>query len=158
MHSRSNSGIGGVLVAAMAVFLVVVIVVAFVIITSSQVPLLQVSNVSLNPTEISVNRSSTLSFTIKSNDASNQHNITVRFNVTSVTFYINNMSLYRDNYGTQYYDIQLQSSQQSTYGFEVTGTLTGGASRSTYLIRLNFYDENGTRFDSETQSLTVNSG
>jgi Tfp pilus assembly protein PilX len=99
----------------------------------------------------------TLSFTIKNNDASNQHNVTARFNVTNVTFYINNVGLYRDNNGVQYYDIQLQSSQQSTYNFKVIGTLTGGASKSTYQIRLNFYDENDTKFGSETQSLTVNS-
>jgi hypothetical protein len=67
------------------------------------------------------------------------------------------VGLNRDNYGVQYYNIQLQSSEQSTYSFEVSATLTGGASRTTYPIRLNFFDENGTRFDSETQSLTVNS-
>jgi len=157
MHLRSNSGISGVLVAAMVFFLSIIFFVAFVIILSSQVPLLQVSNVHLYPTEMIVSDHATLSFAIKNNDASNQHSITVTFNVTSVTFKINNVGLNRDNYGVQYYNIQLQSSEQSTYSFEVSATLTGGASRTTYPIRLNFFDENGTRFDSETQSLTVNS-
>jgi hypothetical protein len=140
-----------------AVVLVVVIIVAVVVAMNMRgTPILEVSNVSLNPTTININSNATLSFTIKNNDASNQHDITVRFNVTSVTFYLGSLSLYRDIYGVQYYDIQLQSLQESTYRFGVTGTLTGGASMSTYSIRLNFYDENGTKFDSEAQSLTVN--
>jgi cytochrome c oxidase subunit IV len=140
-----------------AVILIVVIIFGVVVVMNMRgTPILDVSNVSLNPTTININSNATLSFTIKNNDESNQHDITVRFNVTSVTFYINSLSLYRDYYGVQYYNIQLQSLQESTYRFGVTGTLTGGASTSTYSIRLNFYDENGTKFDSETQSLTVN--
>jgi hypothetical protein len=140
-----------------AVILIVVVIVGVVVVMNLRgTATVEVSNVSLNPNTININSNATLSFTIKNNDASNQHNITVRFNVTSVTFYMNSLSLLRDIYGVQYYNIQLQSLQESTYRFGVTGTLTGGASTSTYSIRLNFYDENGTKFDIETQSLTVN--
>jgi hypothetical protein len=148
----------GALVGAVAFFSSIILIAAIIIFWSSIVSTIQVSNVNLYPSEILVSDHASLSFTVKNNDAKNQHNITVTFNVTSVTFKINNEGLHLDGSGVQYYNIQLPSSQQSTYNFEVTATLTGGASRSTYPIRLNFYDENYTRFDSKTQSLTVNSG
>ena len=156
MHSRSKSGIsiGPIVVGVIA--LVIVAVVAILLINQA-IPILQVSGVSLSPTEININSSANLQFTIKNNDASNPHDVKVLFNVTSVTFYMNNVSLSKDNSGMQYYNIQLQSSQQSTYVFGVTGKLTGGASTSTYLIRLDFYNENLTKFDSETQNLKVDS-
>jgi Tfp pilus assembly protein PilX len=154
MYSRSNNGITKPIIFAVA--LVIIIALTIWAVTQIRTPTLVVSNVSLNPTTINVNGHATLNFTIKNNDASNQHNITVTFNVTSVTFYINNIVLVRDNSGVQYYNIQLQSSEQSTYSFKVTGILTGGASTSTYQILLNFFDENSTRFDTETASLTIN--
>jgi hypothetical protein len=157
MHFRSNSGISRFSVAAIVFFLVIIIIVAIVIIQSSQVPILQVSNISLNPNTINVNGNATLRFTINNNDQSSQHNVTVRFNVTSVFFYINGVLLNHDINLVQYYNIQLQSSEQSTYSFGVTAILTGGASTSTYSILLNFYNENGTNFNSETIGLTVNS-
>lgn len=157
MPFRRNFGISWVPIAMAVLFILILSGVFIIIYWSSRVPTLQVSNVSLNPNTIFTNANATLSFTISNNDASNQHNITARFNVTNVTFYISGSSLPRDFFEMQYYNIQLQSSQQSTYHFEVSGTLTGGASSSTYSIHLSFYDENGTRFDSETESLTVNS-
>jgi len=158
MHLRSNNGISGPIKSIIiGVSLVVVIALSIWAFTQISTPTLVVSNVSLNPTTINVNSNTTLSFTIKNNDASNPHNINVTFNVTSVTFYINNIVLNRTNNQVQYYTIQLQSSEQSTFSFKAIGTLTGGASTSTYPIRLNFYDENGTRFDTETASLTVTS-
>lgn len=158
MYSRSNKGIGALnKLIVFAVSFAILIALTIWAVTQISTSTLVVSNVSLTPTTINVNGNATLSFTIKNNNASYQHNVTVRFNVTSVTFYLNSMNLPRDNYGIQYYIIQLQSSQQSTYSFEVTGTLTGGASISTYQIRLNFYDENSKIFDTETASLTVTS-
>jgi hypothetical protein len=158
MYSRSNNGIS-VLIILIIIVVSMVAIITFTIWAFTQIrtPTFLVNNVSLNPTAINVNGSATLRFTIYNNDPSSQHNITVTFNVTSVTFYINDIGLYRDNNGVQYYNIQLQSSQQSTYSFKVTGTLTGGASTSTYPISLNFYDENGTKFNTETANLTVTS-
>lgn len=156
MRFRSNSG-ASVSQVAVGVIAVVVIAIVAIALINHAIPTLQVSGVSLSPTEININSSASLQFTIKNNDASSPHNIKVLFNVTSVTFYMNNVSLYRDDNDMQYYNIQLQSSEQSTYVFRVTGTLTGGASTSTYLIRLDFYNENSTKFDSETQQLRVDS-
>lgn len=121
-------------------------------------PIIEVSGVLLNPNTIKQNESSTLSFTIKNNDASSSHQVSVEFNTTSVTFNINNGSLTRNlSDGLQYYPITLQSSQQSAYTFKVFGTLTGGAETSTYSIPFYFYYQNDTKFDTETVSLTVNS-
>jgi len=137
----------------------VVILVCLVIwsVTQFSTPTLSVSNISLNPKEINVKGFATFTFTVQNNDAVRQHSAKVVFNTTSpVTFYQNNLSLFYDNDGFQYLPITLQSSQQSTYPLKVTATLTGGASTSTYSIRIEFYDENSTRFDTETVSLKVN--
>ena len=159
MHSRSNIGIStGIKILIVVVALVAIIV--FAIWGSSQIktPTLEVSAVSLNPNEIKVKDSAAFSFTIKNNDAEKPHSVKVVFNTTSpVTFYQNNVSLLKGDNGFQYLPITLQSSQQSTYPLKVTGTLTGGASTSTYSIRIDFYDENSTNFDTETQSLKLNS-
>ena len=144
--------------AIVVVIIFISIIVGVVLWKNSQgTPTLEVSNVSLNPNEIKVTGSATLSFTLKSNDAVKPHSVKVVFNTTSpVTFYQNNMSVLVGNDGLQYLPITLQSSQQSTYPLKVTGTLTGGASTSTYSIRIEFYDENSTRFDTKTVSLKVN--
>jgi hypothetical protein len=158
MPFQRNSGVSKIVIAAVIVVVVVVGSAVYALyLLNSQVPLLQVSGVSLNPNAISQSDNATLSFTIKNNDASSPHNIKVTFNVTSVTFYINGKPLDKDAYQVQYYNVQLQSSQSSTYQFGVRAVLTGGASTSTYQVNLNFYDENRTRFDTETQSLTVTS-
>jgi hypothetical protein len=119
-------------------------------------PTLEVSNISLNPNEITVKDSAIFSFTIKNNDAEKLHSVKVVFNTTSpVTFYQNNASLLVDGNGFQYLPITLQSSQQSTYPLKVTGTLVEGASTSTYSIHIDFLDENSTRFDIETVDLKI---
>jgi hypothetical protein len=140
-------------------FVVLLSLILWVVITQiPPAPIIEVSGVSLNPNTIKQNEFSTLSFTIKNNDASSSHQVSVEFNTTSVTFNINNENL-TDNPsdGLQYYPITLQSSQQSTYSFKVFGTLTGGAKTSTYSIPFYFYYQNGTKFDTETVSLTVKS-
>jgi hypothetical protein len=139
---------------------VIVVIIALSIWWVTQVKIeaatLEVSNLSLNPNETTVTGSATLSFTLKSNDEVKPHSVKVVFNTTSpVTFYQNNASLLVGDNGFQYLPITLQSSQQSTYPLKVTGTLTGGASTSTYSIRIEFYDENSTRFDTETVSLKI---
>jgi hypothetical protein len=144
-------------IAVVAIVIAVVIgAITIVIINMPGARKFDVSNVSLNPNNIRIDGSATLGFSIKNNDETNPHNVTVVFNVTSVTFYLNNKSLDVNDRGFQYFLMTLQSSEQSTFSFKVTGTLTGGALSSTYAIRLDFYDENSTRFDTETQSLTVN--
>jgi hypothetical protein len=159
MHSRSNLGIStGIKILIVVVALAVIIVAAIWAASQIKTPTFEVSAVSLNPNEIKVKDSATFSFTIKNNDAEKPHSVKVVFNTTSpVTFYQNNVSLLVGNNGFQYLPITLQSSQQSTYPLKVTGTLTGGASTSTYTIRIEFYDENSTRFDTEAQSLKINS-
>jgi hypothetical protein len=147
-------------IAAIVVVIIFIGIVAGLVLwrNSQGTPTLEVSNVSLNPNEIKIKDSATFSFTIKNNDAEKPHSVKVVFNTTSpVTFSQNNVSLLVGNNGLQYLPITLQSSQQSTYPLKVTGTLTGGASTSTYSIRIEFYDENSTRFDTETVSLRVNS-
>jgi len=159
MHYRSNIGAGSI-AKIFLVAVVIVVVIALSIWGLTQVkfetPTFEVSNLSLSPSEIKLTDSATLSFTLKSNDAVRPHSVNVVFNTTSpVTFYQNNASLLVGGNGFQYLPITLQSSQQSTYPLKVIGTLTGGASTSTYSIRIEFYDENSTRFDTETVSLKV---
>jgi hypothetical protein len=156
VHSKRKTGISGV-------WTVVIVVVAIIILISiaawyaSQYkpPTLEVSAVSLNPGEINTNSSAMFSFTIKNNDADKPHTVDVVFNTTSpVLFYQNNVQLTKDN-GFQNLTIILQSSQQSTYPLKVNGTLGPGASTSTYSIRVQFYNENSTLFDTETIGLKV---
>jgi hypothetical protein len=140
------------------VLIIVAVITGVVIWAASQTsstPTLQVSNVSLNPNEITIKESATFSFTITNNDPVKPHSVTVVFNTTSpVTFYQNNISLPVVN-GFQNLLIDLQSGQQSTYPLKVAGTLPSGASTSTYTLRIDFYDENFTRFDTETVSLKI---
>jgi hypothetical protein len=153
---RSRTGINKV--AAVVIIIVIIVIagaVAYIAINLQPTPPLQVSGVSLDPNSITLNSSATLTFTVKNNDEAKLHNLTVKFNVTSVNFQMSSSPLSYGNDGLQYWKITLQASQQSTYSFKVTGVLTGGAKSSTYSIRLDFYDENSTRFDTETQSLTV---
>lgn len=154
MHSRSRTGINSAI--AIAIIIIVIIIAVYVGINLTSItPPLQVSGVSINPNSINVNANATLSFTVKNNDGTNPHTITVKFNVTSVFFYLSGNLLPYGIDGLQYRNIVLQSSEQSTYSFKVIGVLTGGAQSSTYSIRIDFYNENSTRFDTETQSLTV---
>jgi hypothetical protein len=161
LHSRSNMGIGVITKIFIIVFCFVVLLslALWVAITNiPSAPIIEVSGVSLNPNTINQNEFSTLSFTIKNTDASSLHQVSVEFNTTTVTFNINSQNLtINPSDGLQYYPITLQSSQQSTYSFKVFGTLTGGAKSSTYSIPFYFFYENGTKFDTETVSLTVNS-
>lgn len=161
MQSRSNMGIGFITKIGIVLFCIVgvFILAAWVVITNiPPTPMIEVGGVSLNPTTIKQSEFSTLSFTIKNNDASSSHQVSVEFNTTSVTFNINNVNLTENpSDGLQYYLITLQSSQKSTYSFKVFGTLTGGANTSTYSIPFYFFYQNSTKFDTETVSLTVNS-
>jgi hypothetical protein len=159
MHSGSKSRMstGTKIFIIVVIVLVVIGLVIWALTTQISTLTLQVSDVSLNPNEIRLKESATFSFTIKSNDPVKPHSVMVVFNTTSpVTFYQNNVSLLVNNStGFQYLPIVLQSGQQSTYPLKVTGTLPPGASTSTYTIRIDFYDENSTRFDTETISLKI---
>ena len=160
MHYLSNGGIG----TRTKIFIAVVIIVVIIALSiwgltqvKFETPTLVASNLSLNPNEITTTGSAALSFTLKNNDEAKPHSVKAVFNTTSlVTFYQNNVSLSVGDNGLQYLPITLQSSQESTYPLKVTATLTGGASTSTYSIRIDFYDENSARFDTKTVSLKVN--
>jgi hypothetical protein len=160
MCSQSNRRISRTTVALIIIILIVVIaIVAVGIYEGSQKPqTFTVSGVSLNPNTIIQNSSSTLNFTIKNNDETRSYQVKVEFNTTASTlFSLNNKVLPLGNDGLQYYNMTLQSSQQSTYSFKVVGILTGGASSTVYSIPLSFCYQNGTIFDTERLSLTVNS-
>ncbi len=123
-------------------------------------PILSVSNVSLNPNEINVNDSSTLTFTIQNNDASRQHSAKVGFNPTGpITFYQNGIPLFEGIDGFQYsseQSIYPLSSEQSTYTLRVPSFQQRFLpSTSTYSIRIEFIDENYRIFHSETVTLKV---
>ncbi len=144
---------------------VVILVVALIVVIAPKpvTPTLQVSQVSLSPSTISQNGSATLSFTIKNNDATNPHRVSVFFdNLWNLTVYLGNTSLttasgisYGDGSSKiQIYHIpqQLQPSQSLTQDFRVTVTLV---TPTTYSIPFYFADENSTRFVNETVTLTV---
>lgn len=171
MHEERPRRIWAVVV-AVVIFIIIIASVVIVLMNSQATPTLEVSDVSLNPNEIYLNTSATLTFSIKNNDALKPHTVTVVFNTSSVTFYQNNVSLPLGGnglqylLGLQYLIVFLQPSEKSTFLLKVTGTLAGGASKSSYAICIEFYDStksgyiltNSTKFDSETESLTVNSG
>jgi len=144
---------------ATIVILVVALIVA--IVPKPVTPTLQVSQISLSPSTISQNSSASLSFTIKNNDATKPHLASVFFeNLWNLNVYLGNTSL-TTGYGIsngdgsskiQFYHIpQLQPSQSLTVNFRVTALTP-----ATYSIPFFFTDENSTRFDNETVSLTVN--
>jgi hypothetical protein len=178
MRSRSTLGVTRNEAILTAIIVVLTVALIVVVIPKPTTPTLQVSGVSLSPSTISQNASATLSFRIKNNDATNPHLVSVFFDETTswnVTVYLGNVSLTTgigfsspvlnmkthvwspaQSEKTQFYHMpQIQPSQDTVFNFRVTGTLSGGASTSTYSISFYFTDENLTRFDNETVSLTV---
>jgi len=157
MIIRSRSGLGRTgIILILAVILVVGIVFAIMATRPPSPKTFEVSDVSLNPSEINVNSHATLTFSIKNGDPSKSHSLTVIFNASSVTLYSGGAPLPVGNDGLQHYQIEIQSSQTS-FGatLNVTATLTGGSLTSTYPIHFDFYDDNNVKFDSETVNLKV---
>jgi hypothetical protein len=166
MRSRSTLGVTRNEAILTAIIVVLAVALIVVVIPKPTTPTLQVSGVSLSPSTISQNTSATLSFTIKNNDAKKPHLVSVFFDETTsnVTLYLGNESL-QTGYGistgdgsskTQFYHMPaFQPSQETKFNLRVTGTLSGGALTSTYSIPFYFTDEDVTRFDNETVSLTV---
>jgi hypothetical protein len=107
---------------------------------------------------MNVNSYATLSFSTKNYDPSKSHQVTVKFNVPSqLTLRSGNIPLQVGTDGLQYYPIEIQASTTSTStSLNVTATLTPITLTSTYPIQFSFYDENNTKFDSETVNLKVN--
>ena len=159
-HFRSNSGLGFITKMVIVIILIVAFISGMLWLAISSIPptpTIEVSGVSLNPSTIKQSQSSTLTFTIENHDSTKGHDVTVDFSTTSpVTFNINGDNL-TNHEGVQSYSISLTTSQKSTYSFKVFGELAGGAKSSTYSIPFYFLDENGTKFDTESVSLTVNS-
>jgi len=156
LHSRSNSGIakGGILI---LVLIVVGIIIGVAWWYSTQgTSAFTVSGVSLNPSEVVVNKSALFNFTIKNNDAVEPHNVMLIFNTTSPLTFFKDGSPLPNSEGLPYFQMSLNAGQQSTYSLTVIPTSTGGALTSTYPINAEFYF-NSTRFDTETVSLTVDS-
>lgn len=167
MRSRSTLGVTRNEAILTAIIVVLAVALIVVVIPKPTTPTLQVRGVFLSPSTISQNTSATLSFTIKNNDATKPHAVSVFFDETTsnVTLYLGNVSLTTGigistgdgSSKAQFYHMpQIQPSQDTAFNFRVTGTLSGGASTSTYSIPFYFTDENLTTFDNETVSLTVN--
>jgi len=160
VHFRLNIGIGAKGIIIILAIVVVFALAGFVIYEASQykLPAITISGVSLHPDTIEQHQASALNFTIRDNDKTKAYQVQVEFNATvSTLFSINNASLPLGKNGLQYYNMTLEGSQQSTYSFKVLGTLTGGASSTAYSIPFVFFYQNGTRFDTESVSLTVTS-
>jgi len=164
--SKGSSGSRSLRKATIVLLLAVIVAssfLAFMILNSvlprAHTPILSVSDVSLNPNEINVNGSSTLTFTIRNNDQSRQHSANVRFNTTVITFYQNGIPLFVGIDGFQYsseQSIYPLSSVQSTYTLRVDSFQQRFLpSTSTYSIRIEFIDENYRIFHSETVTLRV---
>lgn len=155
-----------IIVLVVTVALIVAIIVGVVVWKGT--PTLDVSNVSLKPNEIEGNSSATFSFTIKNYDAEKPHQVMIIFITLfynpPVIFSQNNVPLpinttrsqRTDNSVFQYLAITLQPSQKSTYSLKVDGVLIVGESTSTSSIRIEFFNENSTNFDTATESLKVN--
>jgi hypothetical protein len=158
VHSRSTAAMGRLTILLLVILTCLALVAAVMILVRLPgPPTLRVSNVYLSSNSVTQNTFTTFSFTISNNDAAKPHQVKVVFKVNSlVTFYQDNASLPKGNDGLQYSSLTLQPSEQSTFPLKVTGTLTGGASSTTYSIQIDFFDENSTRFDTEAQSLTIN--
>lgn len=154
--SMSKSAKGRIWIFLGLAVLIVIIVVATYVFWPRSSKILEVTAHSINPNEMKVGSFADLGFTIKNNDEVKPHQVKVVFNTTSVTFYLGNTTLSRDN-GLQYFPTMLQPSQKSSFILRVTGTLPTGATTSTYSIPYDFFDENSTKFGSATESLKLNS-
>jgi hypothetical protein len=142
-----------------AVVLGLVLIVAFSLSLKSFLspppPTLEVTNVSLNPTAVNVGSLSTLSISIKSNDAAGSHFLRIDFGShVLVTFLIGNQSLPIES-GKYYFTTTMNPSGQITQPFGVRATLESGIAQLVYQISVDFYLD-GNQFDSRTLELTVN--
>ena len=166
MQSRSTLGVTRN--EAILTVIIVVLAVALIVgvIPKRTIPMLQVTGVSLNPNTATDPASVTLNLTIRNNDATNEHSVLIGFNVansTLLTVYEGNQSLpavfgINDDVGISEYQclwVEVQPSEVATFSFKVTAPVGLGQSTSTYLIHVEFEDENLTSFAKETVSLKV---
>jgi hypothetical protein len=161
MQSRSDIGHSRTaIILILVVILVVGIILAIIVTRPASPKTFEVTGVSLNPSEMlsAPNSYATLSFSIMNYDTSKSHQVRVEFNVPSqVILRSGNIPLQVGTDGLQYYPIEIQASTTSTLiSLNVTATLTPYNLTSTYPIQFSFYDENNTKFDSETVNLKVN--
>jgi uncharacterized 2Fe-2S/4Fe-4S cluster protein (DUF4445 family) len=148
------------MIVVLAVTLIVVVV------PKRTIPTLQVTGVSLNPNTAIDPASATLNLTVRNNDPTNEHSVLIGFNVansTLLTVYEGNQSLptvfgLNDDVGISKYQclwVDVQPSEVATFSFRVTAPVGLGESTSTYLIHVEFEDENLTSFANKTVTLTV---
>jgi hypothetical protein len=139
------------------VILVALVLVAYVALTFNEPTapkIVELKDYSLNPDTINANSSSTLSFTIKNDDNSNSHFVTVHFNASSMlTFWQGSEILPTEN-GMQYLTRTFSPSDVITTSITVKATLPSQMSSGTYPIVLTFFVD-GNQFDSKQVNLNV---
>jgi len=139
---------------ALGLVLVIAVTMSLRIYLSPPPPTLEVTNVTLDPTTVNVGSLSTLTISVKSNDAATSHFLRIDFaSHVLVTFLLGNQLLPTDG-GKYYFTTTMNPSGQLTQPFGVRATLESGIAQLVYQITVNFYVD-GKQFDSRTLTLTV---
>jgi hypothetical protein len=160
---QSSSKKKPALTLTLAIVLVLGIILAIIVTRSSGQKTLEVSGVSLSPSEISANSCATLSFSIRNSDLWKPHQMGVEFivpdqvNLQSANEPLLQTAGVGTGGGLLAYPIWIHANTKTSMSLNVTyNKLFPLKSTSTFKIQLNFYDENHTKIESETLSLKVN--
>jgi hypothetical protein len=145
----------GMFAIALGLVLFIALTMSLRIYFSPPPPTLEVTNVTLDPTTINAGSVSTLTISIKSNDASSSHFLRIDFSsYVLVTFLLGSQVLPTEG-GVYYFTTTMNPSAKLTQPFEVEATLESGVAQIAYQITINFYID-GNQFNSRTLTLTVN--
>jgi len=143
---------------ALAFLLVVIFVCAIYIppLFKPPVPTMEVTSCALASSTMQNNGITSISFSVKNNDANNAHNLTVQFSsYQTVSFMLGSQPLSQQN-GQWVYTDALYPSSQLTQSINVQPSLAYGVNSLTYNVYVTFYMD-GNQFCSKTLVLNVKS-
>jgi hypothetical protein len=139
----------------LAIILVVAIVIVWYVPSLFHVtPVVEVSNCGLSSDTITNNGQTTLSFTLKSNDADNIHTVRVEFSSHElVSFMLGSQPLPNQN-NLWIYTENLNPSATHSQSIIVKGALENGIAKLDYRIDVTFYVD-GKEIETKSLDLTV---
>jgi hypothetical protein len=139
---------------AMGIILIVMLALLFNSLFRPQPPVLELTNFSLDPTSIKAGQTTTLTFTIKSNDKDANHFLRVEFESHTLVVFLLGNNLLPDDNGKYFFTKTFNPGETTTQPITVKAALESGYSEAKYGITVNFFVD-GNQFESKKVELTV---
>lgn len=149
-----SSGFRGIFTIAVGLVIILTLSLSLRSFFAPPPPIIEVTNISLEPSTINVNQIAVLSIEIKSNDKSDSHFLRIEFEShTLVTFQLGNQNLPRES-GKWYFTSIVNPTQKTNQPFNVRAQLEYGIAHLAYQILVKLYVD-GNQFDSKALELSV---